>query len=108
MMRRILALVALIAPIALVASLFGRTRRPRLLPRRRVASVAVSSRSAVASTVAVSAFWLVVTSVAPFASRSLVCVTALIVVATIAIVTSIVASPAERTVPVASSAFALA
>jgi hypothetical protein len=35
-------------------------------------------------------------------------VTASIVVATIAIVTSIVASPAERTVPVVSSAFALA
>jgi hypothetical protein len=51
---------------------------------------------------------LVVASVAPFVSRSLVGVTASIVVAAIAIVTSIVASPAERTVPVASSAFALA
>jgi hypothetical protein len=108
MMRCDLASVALVASIALVASLFGRARRPRLLPRRRTASVAVASRSAVASTVAVSAFRLVVMSVAPFASRSPVGVTASIVVATIAIVTSIVASPAERTVPVVSSAFALA
>jgi hypothetical protein len=51
---------------------------------------------------------LVVASVAPFASRSLVGVTASIVVAAIAIVTSIVASPAERTVPVALPVFALA
>ena len=108
MMRRILASVALVAPIAFVASLFGRARRPRLLPRCRVASIAVSSRSTVASTVAVSAFRLVVASVASFASRSFVGVTASIVVATIAIGASVVAAPAGRTVPVTSPAFALA
>jgi fucose 4-O-acetylase-like acetyltransferase len=73
---------------------------------RRVASVAVASRSALASAVAVSAYWLVVASVASVASRSPVGVTASIVVAMIAIVASIAASPAERTVPVASPAFA--
>ena len=107
-MRLDLASVARLASIAIVASLFGPVYRPRLLPRRCPAFVAAALHSTVASAVAVSAHWLVVTPVASVASRLLVGVTASIVVATIAIVTPIVASPAERTVPVVSSALALA
>jgi hypothetical protein len=69
-MRLNLASVARLTSIAIVASLFGRARRPRLFPRHCVAYVAVASRSAVLSAVAVSAFWLVVASVASFASQS--------------------------------------
>jgi hypothetical protein len=43
-MRLNLASVARLASIAIVASLFGRARRPRLLPRHRVASRPLPSR----------------------------------------------------------------
>jgi hypothetical protein len=108
-MRLNLALVARLTSIAIVAFLFGRARRPWLFPCHCIAYVAVMSYSAVLSAVMVSEFQLVVASVASVASRSPVGVVASIVVASIVIesiiVLSIVASPAEQTAPVVSSAF---
>jgi hypothetical protein len=108
-MRLDLASVARLASIAIVASLFGRARRPRLFPCRRAAFVAFASHSAVATAIAISALRLVVASVASVASRSPVGVAASIVVVSIVVasivVVSIIASLAERTAPVVSSAF---
>jgi hypothetical protein len=70
---------------------------PRLFLRRRSTVVAVASPLAIASTVAVSAFWLVVESAASVASRSVVGGAA-----------SIVAASAVRSTSVVSSALTLA